>query len=221
MKRIREIFRKYFLAGLFSVIPIALSIFIVVWFFNKVDSLFSPLMSRILSIFIPGTVKHIPGMGFILGILIILLFGFFSKTFLVRKILSLVDLILKKIPIAKSIYSTIKTLTEAFSPDNRSAFKEVVLVRYPRDESFVLGFVTKRTLCNDQELDAVYIPTNNLYLGEVLFFSPEDMIQTSLSVEEGIRIVASGGTGAPDCIGKEREEGEPTEGEEKPGDVEP
>jgi len=221
MKRIREIFRKYFLAGLFSVIPIALSVFIVIWFFNKVDVLFTPLVNRILSVFLPGTVKHIPGMGFILGILIILLFGFFSKTFLVRKLLALVELVLKKIPIAKSIYSTIKTLTEAFSPENRSAFKEVVLVRYPRDESFVLGFVTKRTLCNNQELDAVYIPTNNLYLGEVLFFRPEDMIQTSLSVEEGIRIVASGGMGAPDFIGKESEEVEAAKGEEKSGEVEP
>ena len=200
MKRIKEIFRKYFLAGLFTVIPIALSIIVVLWFFRKVDSLFSPLMTRILGVIIPGDVKHIPGMGFVLGILIILLLGFLSKTFLMGQILKLIDMILKRVPIAKSVYLPLKTLVEAFSPENNAAFREVVLVRYPRDDSYSVGFVTKKILCHGTELDAVYVPTNNLYLGEVLFVRPEDMVKTGMSVEEGIRVVASGGTAAPDTI---------------------
>lgn len=201
MKRIKEVFRRYFFAGLFVLIPIALSVFFIIWFFKKVDSLFSPLVVAIMKALLPFMeVRHIPGTGFVLGIIIILIIGFLSKTFLMRKFLELVDAVMKKIPIAKSVYSTVKTLTEAFAPDNRTAFREVVLVKYPRTESYAIGFVTKRLTCGDEELDAVYVPTNNLYLGEVLFVNPEDILPTNLTVEEGIRVVASGGTAAPDCI---------------------
>jgi len=204
---LRELFRRYFFAGLFVLIPIALSIFVVVWFFKKVDSLFSPLVYHIMRAMIPFyEFRHIPGTGFVLGVIIILLIGFLSKTFLVRKFLDVVDAVMKKIPIAKSVYTTVKTLTEAFSPENRTAFREVVMVRYPRTESYAIGFVTRRLTCGGEELDAVYIPTNNLYLGEVLFVRPGDLIPTPLTVEEGIRIVASGGTAAPDCIETKKEE---------------
>ncbi|NIO16178.1 MAG: DUF502 domain-containing protein [Deltaproteobacteria bacterium] len=201
MKRIREIFRKYFFAGLFSVIPIALSVFFILWFFRKIDALFSPVVYRILQLLLPGYERTpIPGTGFVLGIIAILLVGFLSKTFLISRFLDFIGTVLKKIPLAKSIYSTLKTLTEAFSPENMDSFREVVLVRYPRTDSYAVGFLTKKMLCGDDELIAVYVPTNNLYLGDVLFIKEEDMVRTRLSVEEGMRVVASGGTAAPDYI---------------------
>ncbi len=201
MKRIREIFRKYFFAGLFSVIPIALSVFFILWFFRKIDALFSPVVYRILQLLLPGYERTpIPGTGFVLGIIAILLIGFLSKTFLISRFLDFIGTVLKKIPLAKSIYSTLKTLTEAFSPENMDSFREVVLIRYPRTDSYAVGFLTKKMLCGEEELIAVYVPTNNLYLGEVLFIKEEDMVRTHLSVEEGMRVVASGGTAAPDFI---------------------
>ncbi len=201
MKRIREIFRKYFFAGLFSVIPIALSVFFILWFFRKIDALFSPVVYRILQLLLPGYERTpIPGTGFVLGIIAILLIGFLSKTFLISRFLDFIGTVLKKIPLAKSIYSTLKTLTEAFSPENMDSFREVVLIRYPRTDSYAVGFLTKKMLCGEDELFAVYVPTNNLYLGEVLFIKEEDMVRTHLSVEEGMRVVASGGTAAPDFI---------------------
>jgi uncharacterized membrane protein len=202
VKRIREIFRKYFFAGLFSVIPIALSVFFILWFFRKIDALFSPIVYRILQLVLPGYVgTPISGTGFILGIIAILLLGFLSKTFLISRFLDLIGTILKKIPLAKSIYSTLKTLTEAFSPENMDSFREVVLIKYPRTDSYAVGFLTKKIVFDGSEYVAVYVPTNNLYLGEVLFVKEEDMVKTGLSVEEGMRVVASGGTAAPDQIG--------------------
>lgn len=207
MKRIREIFRKYFIAGLFSVIPIALSVFFILWFFRKIDALFSPIVYRILQLLLPGYERTpIPGTGFILGIIAILLLGFMSKTFLISRFLDLIGTILKKIPLAKSIYSTLKTLTEAFSPENMESFREVVLIKYPRTDSYAVGFLTKKMVCDGNEYLAVYVPTNNLYLGEVLFVREDDMVKTGLSVEEGMRVVASGGTAAPDRIGDGKKE---------------
>lgn len=199
--KVREMFRRYFVAGFIAVIPISISVFLVFWFFKKIDALFSPLLYHIIKGFFPGySMQPLPGTGFILGIVTILLVGFLSKTYLLEPIFGLFDLILKRIPIAKSIYTTTKTLTEAFSPEHRTAFREVVLIKYPRTGSYAVGFVTKKTLCNGQEMDAVYVPTNNLYLGEVLFARPDEVLKTDLSVEEGIKILASGGTAAPDCI---------------------
>jgi len=201
VKRIAEIFRKYFIAGLFSVIPIALSIFFILWFFRKIDALFSPLVYHIFQLIVPGyELTPIPGTGFVLGIIAILLIGFLSKTFLISTVLDIIGQVLKKIPLAKSIYSTLKTLTEAFSPENDESFREVVLVKYPWTDSYAVGFLTKKMICEGNELFAIYVPTNNLYLGEVLFLKEEAIIRTDLTVEAGMRIVASGGTAAPDTI---------------------
>ena len=101
----------------------------------------------------------------------------------------------------RSIYPTIKELLASFSPEKRGSFKEVVLAEHPRKGEYVFGFVTSEILVElpegKRQMVTVFIPTNNLYLGDVIVVPREEALATGLSVEEGIRIILSAGTAAP------------------------
>ncbi|HEX2720458.1 MAG TPA: DUF502 domain-containing protein, partial [Candidatus Deferrimicrobium sp.] len=101
------------------------------------------------------------------------------------------------IPGYRTVYSTIKQLTSAFSPENTQSFKEVLLVEYPMEGSYALGFRTMTVEEGERRLVVVYIPTNHLYLGEVLFFPEEKVARLEMSIEQAVRLLVSGGIAAP------------------------
>jgi uncharacterized membrane protein len=115
--------------------------------------------------------------------------------------------LLTRAPVVKNIYPTIKQLVEAFHPSSRSSFKKVVLVEYPKSGTFTVGFLTSEVsltgAAQNQLLYSVYLPTNNLYLGMVALFRQEDVIITKFTIEEGLKIVLSGGTTFPPMIQKQ------------------
>ena len=95
-------------------------------------------------------------------------------------------------------------LIDAFSPERRSSFKAVVLVQHPREGGYAFGFVTSEVLLETaegkHEMSTVFVPTNNLYLGDIVVVPKVDVISTGLTVEEGIRIILSAGTATPPRI---------------------
>ena len=111
-------------------------------------------------------------------------------------------------PIFRSIYPSVKQLLESFSPEKRSSFKAVVLAEHPRKGEYVFGFVTSEVLVEGVEgkraMVTVFVPTNNLYLGDVIVVPKEEMLPTGLTVEEGIRIILSAGTATPPRLPRER-----------------
>ena len=145
---------------------------------------------------VPGT-KHIPGTGFLAGFVIILLVGLFARNVIGKRILESLDTLINRIPGYRTVYTTIKQLTNAFSPDSTRSFKEVLLVEYPKADSFALGFRTQTVVKEGKRLAVVFVPTNNLYLGDVLFIPEEKTIRLALSVEQAVRILVSGGIASP------------------------
>ncbi|GAB6184095.1 DUF502 domain-containing protein [Thermodesulfovibrio hydrogeniphilus] len=199
---IKATFKRKFIAGLIVTIPIAISIFILVQLFKIVDGLLGPIYDYIFG-------RHIAGLGFITALLIVFVVGIVSTNVFGKKILDQLEkLLFLKIPVFKSLYSSLKQLIDAFSPENKTSFQKFVIVEYPRKGSFVFGFQTKECYLKDNGLEkkliAVYIPTNNLYLGEVVLFEPDSVILTSIPVQEGIKIILSGGIAAPENIRGER-----------------
>src|SRR5204863_207374 len=91
-----------------------------------------------------------------------------------------------------------KMLIDSFSPERRNSFKAVVLVQHPREGTYAFGFVTSQLLleapAGKGEMVTVFVPSNNLYLGDIIVVPDADVIHTGLSVEEGIRIILSAGT---------------------------
>jgi uncharacterized membrane protein len=139
---------------------------------------------------------HIPGLGILTTALIVLLVGVFATNVLGRRVLQRAEAYLLKVPVFRTIYSPVKQLVVAFSPDNEYGFKRVVLVEDDA-RGFMLGFLTKEFTVDrglgPQPVIAVYVPTNHLYLGDVIICPRDKVSFPDLTVEQAIRIFLTGG----------------------------
>jgi len=185
--------KKSFLTGVFVLVPLVVSVTLLLWFFEKVDSLFSPVLDGVVRALFPGT-DHVPGTGILAGLVIILLLGTLARNVVGKRLLDAMDRLIQRIPGYRSVYSTIKQLTNAFSPENTQSFKEVLLVEFPKEGSYALGFRTMTVEDGDRRLVVVYVPTNNLYLGEVLFIPEGKAVRLDMSIEQAVRLLMSGGS---------------------------
>lgn len=199
MISIRATLKRRFLAGLVVVVPVIITFFAITWFFKFIDGLLGPLFDTILG-------YHVSGLGFISAILLVFIVGIISTNVIGKRMIGLIETLLMKIPLFKGFYTSLKQLIDAFSPENTSSFKKFVIVEYPKAGSFAFGFLTKECTIQPEPpgkgscLKAVYIPTNNLYLGEIVLFRSEDVFYTDIAIEEGIKIILSGGTATPPSI---------------------
>ena len=197
MERMKRAVKRTFFTGLVVVVPILITAFTLYWLFNLLDGFLSPLIHQVIG-------REIPGLGILSEIMIIFLVGVFATNVLGSRILNWFQELLMRAPVVKNIYPTIKQLVEAFHPSSSSSFKKVVLVEYPKMGTFAVEFLTSEVsikgAAQTQRLYSVYLPTNNLYLGMVALFREEDMIVTNFTIEEGLKIVLSGGTAFPPTI---------------------
>jgi uncharacterized membrane protein len=164
-------------------------------FWDAIDTFFSPTYERLLG-------RRIPGLGFLTAVTLILVMGSIATNMAGRRVLTWLDSrLLYRIPVAGALYLSVKQLIQAFSPERRSSFKEVVLAEHPRKGEFVFGFVTSEVLVEGtegkREMVSVFVPTNNLYLGDVILVARDEIVSTGVSIEEGIRIILSAGTATP------------------------
>ena len=199
MERMRGAVKRTFFTGLVVVIPILITAFALYWLFRVLDGFLSPFIHQLAG-------REIPGLGILIEIVIIFLVGVVATNVLGSRILNWFQTLLMRTPVVKNIYPTIKQLVEAFHPSSSSSFKKVVLVEYPKMGTFAVGFLTSEVALKgdprNQRLYSVYLPTNNLYLGNVALFKEEDLIVTDFTVEEGLKIVLSGGTAFPPTISR-------------------
>ena len=190
-------FKRKFIAGLFISIPAIITILAISWFFRLVDGLLEPLYYRILG-------YHTPGLGFISAVALVFIVGVVSTNVFGKKIILFFERIFLNIPVFKGFYTAVKQLVDAFSPDSKSeSFKKFVVIEYPRPGAYAFGFLTKEDTLLERKagettrLRAVYVPTNNLYLGEIVLLKDSEVFDTDIPIDEGIKIILSGGIAAP------------------------
>jgi uncharacterized membrane protein len=190
-----------FLTGFFVTVPAIATSWLLYVFWDAIDDFFSPGYQHIFG-------RRIPGLGFLTAVLLILFIGTIATNVVGRRIIARIERLLVHVPIFRSIYPSVKQLLESFSPEKRSSFKSVVLAEHPRKGEFVFGFVTAEVVIegveNKQHMVTVFVPTNNLYLGDVILVPREEVIATGLTVEEGIRVILSAGTATPPRLPRER-----------------
>ena len=188
--------RRNFVAGFFVTVPLFISVAALIWIFDVVDGATTPLYDRLLG-------RRIPGLGTLTTAVVIVLVGMLARNVIGRRMLARGEMWLLKIPVFKTIYSPVKQLIAAFSPDNESSFKRVVLIEDPR-RGYALGFQTREFTVDrgkgPEALLAVYVPTNNLYLGDVVIVERDRAVFPDITVEDGIRIVLTGGMALPPKI---------------------
>ena len=196
MSKIKEIFslkyiRDTFLTGFFVFLPVALTIFIVFYILSLVNNLVLPYLRYILPI------PDIPGMGVLTTLLLIFFTGLLTKNFLGKKLLSISDYIFSKIPLVRSIYNSLKQITESLFI-KKGSFKKTVLVEFPRKGMLSLAFVANEIKVDDKKYYAVYVPTApNPTSGYTIFVKEEEVIHTNLTVDEATKIILSGGLVIP------------------------
>jgi uncharacterized membrane protein len=191
---LRNWFKVRLITGIVVTVPAIATSWLLYVFWDKIDDFFSPGYEQLFG-------RRIPGLGFLTAVAVMFLMGTIATNVVGRRILSLAERLLLRVPVFRSVYPSIKQLLEAFSPARRTSFKEVVLAEHPRKGAYVFGFLTGEVLVEGPEgkrqMVAVFVPTNNLYLGDVILFPKDEVIPTGLPVEEGIRIMLSAGTATP------------------------
>lgn len=193
----RQRLKRLFLTGLLILIPLALTLYVLVALFQLMDGIFAPLLDRAVGYFFPAV--HIPGLGFLLTIAVIFGIGWLSTNVFGRRVIRMLEKVMGRIPVAKSVYGATKGIMEALSHEQREAFRRVVLVEYPKADIYALGFVTgsARWPRVDEALSdflLVFLPTTpNPTSGFLLLVPRSEAIEVPFSVEEGVRLVISGG----------------------------
>ena len=185
--------RRRFVTGFVVTVPLVISAITLVWVFRVVDGLVGPLYRRWFSV-------DLPGLGIATTAVLVLLVGVVATNVLGRRLLQRAEGYLTRIPVFRTVYSPVKQLVAAFSPDNEYGFKKVALVEDPH-RGRILGFVTKEFVLDlgrgEEPLVAVYVPTNHLYLGDLVIVSRSAVSFPDLAVEDGVRVILTGGMALP------------------------
>jgi len=184
--------RRTLITGFFVTVPLVVTVVAFIWIFQIVDRWTTPLSERVLG-------RHVPGLGIATTAAGLLIVGAVATNVFGRRVLQRGESILLRVPVFRTIYAPVKELAAAFSPDNESGFKRVVLVE--GRQGYSLGFLTKEFTVDrghgEEAMMAVYIPTNHLYLGDIVVCERAKALFPDISVQDGIKIFLSGGTGMP------------------------
>ena len=201
--RVQSWFKVRFFTGVFVTLPVILTAWLFWLFYSSVDDFMAPLYQHLLG-------QHLPGLGFVTAILIIFSVGVFATNVVGRRILMWGERVIRYIPLVRRVYPTVKDFVDAFSPNRRSGFREFVIVEHPRDGAYSYGFLTGDLRIEGAKpdvLQSVYVPTNHLYLGDIVLVPQDAIIPTGLYVEDGIRIILSAGSAAPPRLPHEGDSG--------------
>jgi len=182
-------FLKYFLRGLLVFVPVGVTIFILVYVFNGLDSLFGFLLP-----FIKYPVARL-FVGLLVTIGGIFLIGLFASNFVGKKLFGLLDNIFNKVPLVKMLYSAIKDLVEAFAGEKKKFDKPVLVTLGTSSNAKIIGFMTRENLDNLGLKDhvAVYLPQSYNFAGNVLIFPKEAVTPLNIESSEVMTFIVSGG----------------------------
>ena len=191
--------RSWFFTGLLVTAPVLLTVYITWAAIKLIDGQVAGLLPG----FSELRFANVPGVGLVIGVVLITVIGALAAGFLGRWIIRLGESILNRMPVVRSIYGATKQILETVISTQSDAFREVVLVEYPRKGLWVIGFVTGGTKGEvarriDIDMVNVFVPTTpNPTSGFLLFCPRKDVIFMEMSVEEAVKLVVSGGIVTP------------------------
>lgn len=190
---------QFFFQGLVIIAPVGITIYAVIWLFNTVDSILPNILYSLFPhLFETGTggeLRKFPGLGFVVVILIVMLVGRVSSSFVMSRLVDLLDGLLERTPGIKLIYTSVKDFLEAFT-GNKRKFDKPVLVSVDANDVWRIGFITKEDAVDFELTDysVVYIPLSYALTG-VTYFVPKEKIKllNNISSAEAMKFAVSGG----------------------------
>jgi uncharacterized membrane protein len=193
--------RRWLLAGLLVLVPLIITVWVLNWVVGTLDQTLQILPAhwqpdRLLGI-------HVPGFGVLLALVIVLLIGAIASNFMGRRLLSWWNALLGRIPIVRSIYSSVKQVSDTLFSENGNAFRKALLVQWPRPGVWTIAFQTGTpggdvlTHLGDDYL-SVYVPTTpNPTGGYFVMLKRSDCIELAMTVDEALTYVISMGVVSP------------------------
>jgi uncharacterized membrane protein len=191
-RRVRELF----VVGLAVVLPLLVTYLLLRFLFETFDGLLDPIIQGILG-------RRIPGLGFLTTVALIFLIGTLTTNIVGRKLVAMTEGLLLRIPVVKTVYAASKQLFDALTLPGQGAFRQVVMLEYPRTGVYALGFITATQAEGFQDLVGektvnVFIPTApNPTSGFFLVVPERSVIPVPISMEEALKLIVSGGLIVP------------------------
>ena len=193
--------KKYFITGLLIWIPLAITFMVLAWIVGTLDAILLWLPeeyqpSRYLGV-------HIPGVGVVAGLLLVFFTGLVAANVIGQKLVKLWEALLARIPVVKSIYYSVKQVSDTLFSSSGQAFRKALLVQYPREGAWTIAFLTGQPggdAANHLRGDyvSVYVPTTpNPTSGFFLMMPREDVIELDMSVDEALKYIISMGVVSP------------------------
>jgi uncharacterized membrane protein len=202
--------KKHLIAGLLVWLPLAITIWVLLWVVGLLDGVFGGLAGALQTVLPAGAdatidaLRKVPGLGVLVMALLLLFTGMFVTNIVGQWWLRQWNRLLHQIPIVKSIYSSVKQVSDTLFSSSGQAFREAVLVQYPRQGSWTIAFVTGRPGGEvSRHLDpethlSVYVPTTpNPTSGFFLMLPRADVVPLAMSVDEALKYIISMGVVAP------------------------
>ena len=193
--------KRYFITGLLIWVPLVVTLWVLDFLFSTMD--------QSLRLLAPGWRPealfghHIPGLGAIITLLVVFLTGLFTANILGQRLVKFWEWLLSRIPVVKTIYSSVKQVSDTLLSGQGQAFRKALLVQYPREGSWTIAFQTGRpggdvTNYLKGEYVSVYVPTTpNPTSGFFLMMPKSDVIELDMSVDEALKYIISMGVAAP------------------------
>ena len=194
--------RAYFFAGILVTAPIGITLYLTWLIIDFIDGQVTPLIPARYN---PETYLPfgVPGLGVIVAVVFLTLVGALTAGLVGRWLIRLFDRLMQRMPVVRNIHSALKQILETVLAQQSKAFRQVVLIEYPRRGMWALGFITGDTVGEVQHLTEddvvnVFLPTTpNPTSGFLLFVPRSEVFVLSMTVEEGIKMVVSGGLVTP------------------------
>ena len=192
--------RAYFFAGVLVTAPLFITVYLAWLIITFIDQQVAGIVPETVRPYLPFGV---PGVGVLIVAAALVFIGWFTAGFLGRMIVTAQDRLLTRTPVVRNVYSALKQIFETVMAHKSSAFREVVLLEYPRRGIWAMGFITGTTegevqhLTEDPVVNIFGPTTPNPTSGFLLFVPRADLVVLDMSVEEGIKMVVSGGIVTP------------------------
>ncbi|WP_348771378.1 DUF502 domain-containing protein [Azospirillum sp. SYSU D00513] len=193
--------RAYFLAGVLVTAPIAVTVYLAWWFISLIDGTIRPLIPAAYN---PENYLPIslPGIGVLTVILALTLIGAFAAGYVGRLVFSLGEGLVGRMPVVRSVYGAVKQIMETVLAKKSNAFREVVMIQYPRLGVWSMGFITGNAHPEMQKVSAeemvhVFIPCAPPTAGYLVIAPRREVVTLDMTVEDGLKLVVSGGIVAP------------------------
>ena len=206
LKKIRKNIKGVFLTGIAAIIPVGVTFYILYLIIGMMNKLVKIIPAR----FHPDQILpfHLPGLGIIITLILIFTVGLVTKSYLGKKLVSLGERMVGKIPLVRGIYNALKQLVDAVFSDKGQSFKKAVLIEYPREGLYSIAFVTgvsrgEVQVKTAQKCVNVFVPTTpNPTSGFYIMVPESDAIGLDMSVEEAFTLIISGGIVSPEDVQK-------------------